>query len=64
MTWAALFNQFGGGYKALKHFKPEFREALDLALAVYETARVEVGEAGVLLHPSPPPIPERMIASR
>ncbi|AWK85910.1 replication protein RepA [Azospirillum thermophilum] len=64
VTWAALFNQFGGGYKAMKHFKPEFREALDLALAVYEAARVEVNEAGVMLRPSAPPIPERMIACR
>lgn len=61
VTWKALFTQFGGGYKELKHFKPEFRVALDLALAVYEAARVEFSDTGVLLYPSPPPVPERKI---
>ncbi|HYF86153.1 replication protein RepA [Azospirillum sp.] len=59
VTWAALFGQFGHSYQNLKHFKPRFTEALKMALAVYPDAEVDVSEAGVVLHPSPPPIPER-----
>ena len=36
-------------------------EALQLALAVYPEAKVDVGETGLTLHPSRPPIPERAI---
>lgn len=64
VSWPALFSQFGGGYKTLFHFRPEFRKSLDLALAVYEGAQVEVTEKGVTLMPSPPPIPERRIGHR
>lgn len=60
VSWPALFSQFGGGYKALFHFRPEFRKALDLALAVYPDAKVRLTEEGVLLHPSPPAVPERI----
>lgn len=61
VSWAALFSQFGGGYKAVFHFRPEFKKALDLALAVYEDARVSITNDGVVLHPSRPPVPERAI---
>jgi len=56
ITWAALAGQFGAGIKLHKHFKPAFLENLALAQAVYRDARVEVTEAGLLLHPSPPPV--------
>ncbi|NYZ17982.1 pirin [Azospirillum sp. RWY-5-1] len=62
ISWPALFAQFGGGYKALRQFKPEFRRALDFALAVYPEADVTLTEDGVTLHPSRPPIPEREAA--
>lgn len=55
----ALFGQFGGGYKAERQFWPEFRKSLDLALAVYPDATVTLDDAGVTLHPSRPPVPER-----
>jgi len=58
---AALFSQFGGGYAKIFHFWAEFRRALDMALAVYEDARVSLTDDGVILHPSRPPIPERAI---
>jgi hypothetical protein len=54
--WAALREQFGAGYKQMFHFKAEFRKALAPALASYPEARVEVEEAGVILHPSTPPV--------
>jgi hypothetical protein len=58
ITWAALHGQFGAGFRHVRQFKPEFRDALGLALAVYPEATVtgldEV--AGVVLHPSAPAI--------
>jgi len=61
VSWAALYGQFGAGYKLLRQFRFEFRKSLDLALAVYPDAVVTVDDVGVTLHPSPPPIPERLI---
>lgn len=62
ITWPAVFEQFGAGYSRLRDFRKRFCEALQLALAVYPDARVDVEEHGLLLHPSPPPIPERKLA--
>jgi len=57
VTWTALHAQFGAGFKAVRQLKPTFREALALALAVYPEAQVNVENAGVVLHPSPPAVP-------
>jgi len=56
ITWAALFAQFGGGYDHLKHFKEQFPANLRYALNVYPEARVDVEEAGLVLHPSEPAV--------
>ena len=60
VSWLALYEQFGAGFKKLFQFKPRFVESLALALAVYPEAGVEVTEQGLRLHPSRPPIPERL----
>ncbi len=62
ITWPAVFEQFGAGYSRLRDFRKRFIEALQLALAVYPDARVEIEDQGLQLHPSPPPIPERKLA--
>lgn len=62
ITWRALFEQFGNG-TAERSFRQEFRMALAAALAVYPDARVDTMEGGLALHPSAPPIPERMMVS-
>ena len=54
--WGALHAQFGGGFKALRHFRPTFLANLRLALATYPDARVDDDENGVILHPSRPPV--------
>jgi hypothetical protein len=59
VTWKALKGQFGVAFKELHHFKYKWRETLNLALAVYPGANVEVVEAGVLLKPSRPPVAPR-----
>ena len=56
ISWPAIHAQFGGGFKAMKHFKPSFLEALGAATAAYPEARVDVGEAGITLHPAKPPV--------
>src|SRR3954469_15824801 len=57
ITWTAIHAQFGAGFDKLFHFKPRFTEALAAAVAAYPEAHVEIGEKGVTLHPSRPPIP-------
>lgn len=56
ISWPAIHAQFGAGFKAIKHFKPSFIEALSAATAAYPDARVQIGEAGVTLYPSRPPL--------
>ena len=62
ISWAALFNQFGGGFTHQWHFKSKFKEPLALALAAYPEAQVTADEAGLTLYPSPPSVTERRIA--
>lgn len=59
ITWKALHTQFGAGYSALRHFKPRFADSLQIALAVYPEAQVEVSDVGITLLPSKPPVPAR-----
>ena len=56
ISWAAVYHQFGSGYAKLFHFKPGFSEALAAALAAYPEAKVDMDDAGIVLHPCPPPI--------
>jgi hypothetical protein len=42
----------------MRQIKPTFNEALTLALAVYPEASVDIGAEGLVLHPSPPPVPK------
>lgn len=58
VSWAAVHAQFGAGFRLVRQIKPTFSEALQLALAVYPEARVEVGKDGLTLHPSPPAVPK------
>ena len=41
----------------VRQIKPTFLEALQLALAVYPEARVDVEAEGIVLHPSLPAVP-------
>jgi hypothetical protein len=65
IPWPALYGQFGAGFTRLRAFRQHVKEPLALALAAYPEARVEVdNDAGLILHPSPPPVPERRIANQ
>jgi hypothetical protein len=62
IPWPALYGQFGAGFTRLRAFRQHVKEPLALALAAYPEARVEVDDdAGLTLHPSPPPVPERRL---
>lgn len=56
ISWRALQAQFGAGTRQLRNFRPRFIENLELALAVYPAAQVDVGPRGLTLHPSDAPI--------
>jgi len=62
ITWRALHAQFGGGYNRMDHFRHRFIENLDLAMAVYRDAKVEIDQAGVVLRPSRPPVSPKIVA--
>lgn len=61
VSWVSLKEQFGPGYASRKAFRQRFVQALEMALAAYPRARVEVQGRGLLLHPSPPPIERRSL---
>ena len=64
VSWENLRDQFGQEYRNPKDFKREFSGALRSALAVYPDAVIEGVPGGLLLRPSPPPIPKTMIRGR
>lgn len=55
VSWSALWRQFGRE-RLLRTFRAEFREPLALALSAYKAAKVGVGDRGLVLLPSPPPV--------
>ena len=57
ITWSAIHGQFGAGFRLVRQIKPTFLEALQMALAVYPEARVDLKEQGIVLHPSLPAVP-------
>lgn len=61
MSWKALKEQHGRGYKAMKHFRARFPVLLGLATAVYPAAHIEMTDEGVVLHPSVPPVARRTV---
>lgn len=62
IRWAALGEQFGSGYSRQRDFVRDFRKALAPAVAAYEGAMVTVGEEGLTLYPSRPPVAPRLVA--
>jgi hypothetical protein len=64
VPWRALMSQFGAGFGRLDNFRMRFLPNLKLALAVYPEARVEVGDKGLVLHPSRPPVSKEKALAR
>lgn len=60
LHWASLRDQFGQEYHgkdADKNFRKAFMPALNKVLTVYPKAKVQTVFGGLMLFPSPPPIP-------
>lgn len=64
VSWAALHQQFGSEYSTVRAFRARFNENLREALCVYPDAKIDVTPIGVVLHPSPPAIPDRIVTKR
>jgi Plasmid encoded RepA protein len=62
VRWAALQEQFGPDYNRPADFRRVFLAALGPAVAAYPEAVVEVDEAGLVLHPSRPPVGPKLVA--
>lgn len=62
VSWRNMRAQFGQEYANPKDFKREARKALRQVCSVYPTARVEDVIGGILLKPSPPPVPKPRVA--
>ena len=62
VTWKALHVQFGRGLARLDHFRWYFTQPLELALAVYPEAKVDVDARGLVLNPSRPPVAPKVIS--
>jgi len=58
ISWAALKNQFGRGYKGSRQFKYEFLKTLRLVKAHYSAANFQDHLSGLQLRNSPPPVPK------
>jgi hypothetical protein len=54
--WPALCAQFGAGFSTVRRFRQHFLECLSMAVAAYPDAHISIGERGVILQPSRPPI--------
>lgn len=62
ISWVALMDQFGQGYRRIDNFKRDFRATLMMVLSQYPKARIhEDRNKGFILHSSPPPIPPRSL---
>jgi hypothetical protein len=62
VTWKALHAQFGASVARLDNFRSFFRPALDLAMAVYPEARVDITDRGLTLNPSKPPVSPKTLS--
>jgi hypothetical protein len=64
LYWTLLRDQFGPGFIRLRKFREKFLIALRSVQTVYPEARIEVGERGLTLRHSCPPISSRYVAGR
>ncbi|MGK7871378.1 replication protein RepA [Falsiroseomonas sp. E2-1-a20] len=62
VSWAALYDQFGQGYKEVRFFRRDFLNLLSQVKVVYPQARMSEEKRGLSLEHSPPPVAKRVIA--
>ena len=61
VSWANLKGQFGQDYAHSNDFKKAFRHALRQVCTVYPDARLRPAPGGIILLPSPSPIPRTIV---
>ena len=64
VSWEALHDHFGYGYRHLRQFRADFKKVLTLVHLHYPAAKLQVAEAGLELRTSSPPIPYRLALVR
>lgn len=57
IRWETLKEQFGSDYQSIRAFRFKIRQYLKRILTLYGTLRIDDGEDGLTLHPSPPHVP-------
>lgn len=62
VTWKAMHAQFGRNSPQIGQFKYYFKQVLELTLAVYPEAKVDVDDRGLTLKPSRPPVAPKVIS--
>src|SRR4051794_24050319 len=60
ISWTALYDQFGQGYKQLRFFRRDFLKLLGQVRTVYPRARMSEEKHGLSLGQSPPPVAKRV----
>src|ERR1700760_3306862 len=60
VPWAAIYDQFGQGYREVRKFRRDFLKLLVQVKAAYPAARLSEDRRGMILESSPPPIAKRM----
>jgi hypothetical protein len=59
VSWEALHDQFGAGYRRERKFREVFRHTLERVVSQYATARVACTANGLVLYASKPPVRDR-----
>lgn len=61
VPWTALHEQFGGGYERIRDFRRVFLRTLKGVHRVYPDAKFDLGEGGMTLRHSRPPVLSRVL---
>jgi hypothetical protein len=56
VSWKALKDQFGQGYRHIRQFRAAFLKVLNEVQVQYRGVQLEANEKGLLLYHSPPPV--------
>ena len=61
IPWAALYDQFGQGYREIRKFRRDFLKQIGQVKAVYPDAYLSEDRRGMTLENSPPPVSKRFV---
>jgi hypothetical protein len=61
VAWAAIYDQFGQGYREIRKFRRDFLGLMNQVKAVYPDGRMSEDTRGMTLEHSSPPVAKRMV---